>query len=145
MGCYDRLVNNLLLLILPHLGMPDTVTTCMWNLWDQTVYHIKTIYGTSTSTYYTTPLVPLFGPGQGSTCGPIFWLLCFCLIVAAAFFISVCSDIVVLTLGATFVDDSSLSITSTYIPNPTITAALNNTEEVSHTVQKLTTLSQHWE
>ncbi len=71
-GCYDRLMNNLLLLILLRLGMDRSVTQCMGNVWDQTVHNIKTIYGTSTTTYHSTPQVPLFGPGQGSTCGPIF-------------------------------------------------------------------------
>ncbi len=42
-------------------------------------------------------------------------------------------------------DDSSLSVTSTYITNPALTEAQNKTEDISHTVQRLTTLGQHWE
>ncbi len=49
-------------------------------------------------------------------------------------------------LGAAFVDDFSLSVTSTCLPNPALfTAAQNNTEDICHTVTQFTTLGQHWE
>ncbi len=87
-----------------------------------------------------------------STSGPILWLLCFCLIVdsidpaiTAALFVSVCSSIVVSTLGAAFVDDSSLSVTSTYQSTPMLTEEQNIKEDISHTVRQLSTLGQHWE
>jgi hypothetical protein len=66
-GCYDRLMNNVSLLILFWMGVPSTVTSSIGKIWDQAVHHIKKIYGTSTSTYSSTPTFPLFGPGQGST------------------------------------------------------------------------------
>ncbi len=124
-GCYDHLTNNLLLLILLKMGLPQAVPKCMGSIWDQTIHHIKTIYGASNISYSSTPQTLLFGPGQGSTCGPLFWLLCFCLIVdsinpelSTALFTSVCTRLVVQTLGTAFVDDSSLSVTSTYIRWP---------------------------
>jgi hypothetical protein len=73
-GCYDRLINNLILMILRKLGLPSTVTSFLGQLWDDTIHLIKTIYGTSTVTYTTTADMPLYGPGQGSMCGPIFWI-----------------------------------------------------------------------
>jgi hypothetical protein len=79
-GCYDRLVNNLVLLILQKLGIPMTATKCLGELWDTTIHLIKTIFGTSDITYTSTKDMPLFGPGQGSTCGPLFWLLVYWLI-----------------------------------------------------------------
>jgi hypothetical protein len=76
-GCYDRLVNNLVLMLLVKLGLPTSVASCLGTLWDEVVHHVKTIYGTSTATYGSTSEQPLYGPGQGSTCGPVFWLLCY--------------------------------------------------------------------
>jgi hypothetical protein len=151
-GCYDRLMNNVLLLILVKIGLPRAVSTCMGQLWDQTIHHIKSIYGTSSITYSSTPNIPLFGPGQGSTCGPIFWLLCFCLIVdsfdpalSTALFTSACMEVVVQTLGTAFVDDSSLSVTSPYVRDHNNSLHYNHTRDNIATIQSLLTVAQHWE
>jgi hypothetical protein len=151
-GCYDRLMNNLLLLILVKIGLPTTVAQSIGEIWDNTIHHIKTMYGTSTATYTSTPQVPLFGPGQGSICGPLFWLLCFCLIVdsidpalSTAMFTSVCMSVCVATLGTAFVDDSSLSVTSEYVRNPNLPMDTNDTADINTTVQAMSTLAQHWE
>ncbi len=151
-GCYDRLMNNLLLLILVKVGLPTTLAQSMGSIWENTIHHIKTVYGTSKATYTSTPQVPLFGPGQGSTCGPLFWLLCFCLIVdsidpelSAAVFASVCMSVLVRTVGTAFVDDSSLSVTSNYIRNPDLSLSQNDEIDNSVTIQELSTLAQHWE
>ncbi len=108
------MMNNLLILLLLKSGLPGTVTQSLGGTWNQTIHHIKTAYGTSEITYGSTPKVPLFCLGQGSTCGPIFWLLCFCLIVdsidpnlAIAIFISACSTVQVSTVGSVFVYDTS--------------------------------------
>jgi hypothetical protein len=76
-GCYDRLVNNLVLMLIVKLGLPRSVAACIGELWDNVVHLIKTIYGISLVSYGSTDLQPLYGPGQGSTCGPLFWLLCY--------------------------------------------------------------------
>jgi hypothetical protein len=59
-GCYDHLMNNISLLILVKIGLPRTVSTCTGQLWDQTVHHIKSIYGTSGLTSSSPPNIPLF-------------------------------------------------------------------------------------
>jgi len=69
-GCYDQLVNNLILLLLARLGFAQSVCSCLGSLWDSTTHFIKTLYGTSSVTYSSTAEIPLFGPGQGSTTGP---------------------------------------------------------------------------
>jgi hypothetical protein len=151
-GCYDRLMNNILLQILLKLGLPSTVTKSIGNIWDNTIHNIKTIYGTSATTYTSTPQVPLFGPGQGSTCGPILWLLCFCLIVdsidptlSTAMFTSVCKHVLIRTVGTAFVDDSSLSVTSIYARDPALSLAQNDLTDNGNTIQALSILAQHWE
>jgi len=80
-GCYDRLVNNLILLLLARLGFANSVCSCLGALWDSTTHFIKTLCGTCSVTYCSTAEVPLFGPGQGSTTGPPFWLTVFFAIV----------------------------------------------------------------
>jgi hypothetical protein len=37
-GCYDRLVNNLVLMLLAKLGLPTTVTACLVTLWDSAIH-----------------------------------------------------------------------------------------------------------
>jgi hypothetical protein len=151
-GCYDRLMNNLLLLILIKLGMPHTVSRCMGTIWDQTIHHIKTIYGTSKGTYCSTPQILLFGPGQGSTCGPLFCLLCFCLIVdsidpelTTAMFVSASLEVVVRTMGTAFVDDSSLCVKSPYTRNPVMPLTSNNAADNEMTIKAMSSLAHHWE
>jgi hypothetical protein len=151
-GCYDRLVNNVVLLMLRKTGLPDTVALCLSKLWDDTLHLIKTIYGTSEVTYGSTPSMPLFGPGQGSTCGPLFWILCFILIVDSidpslsnALYQDINAQIKVQPVGVAFMDDSSLSVTSQYEWDPDISYDENDQANIEHTLQNLTKLAQHWE
>jgi hypothetical protein len=62
-SCYDRLVNNLVLMLLAKLGLPTTVTACLGALWDSAVHLIKTVYGISDITYSSSEECPLYGPG----------------------------------------------------------------------------------
>jgi hypothetical protein len=151
-GSYDQLVNNLVLMLMVKMGIPKSVIVCIGDLWDNVVHFIKTIYGISSVTYGNTTRRPLYGPGQGSTCGPIFWLLCYWVIITslrptitAAKFTSVCKAIIVEITEVSFVDDSSLSATSDYVYDPCLTDAVNQWKEVEHLVQKLTALGRHWE
>jgi hypothetical protein len=68
-GCYDRLVNVIVLVLHHKFGFPWSVTDCLGSLWDNTIHFIKTMYGTSDVSYSSSPSWPLYGPGQGSTCG----------------------------------------------------------------------------
>jgi hypothetical protein len=135
-GCYDRIVNNLVLMLMIKLGIPKSITACIGDLWENVVHLIKTIYGISSVTYGNTSRKPLYGPGQGSTCGPVFWLLCYWVIVT-----SLDPSIT----AASFVGDSSLSTMSDYVYDPSLTDAVNKWNEVEHITQRLSALGQHWE
>jgi hypothetical protein len=151
-GCYDRLVNNLILMLLKKLGLPPSVSACMGELWDTVVHLIKTVYGISDVTYGSTTDLLLYGPGQGSTCGPLFWLLCYWVIVesidptiSSMKFLSACRGVLVEVFGASFVDDTSLGVTSDYLYDPHSSEQVNRQLEIAHVVQQLTKLAQHWE
>ncbi len=49
-GCYNRLINNLVLMLLTKLGLPKSVAQCIGQLWDTLVHLVKTIYGISSIT-----------------------------------------------------------------------------------------------
>jgi hypothetical protein len=151
-GAYNRLMNNIILLMPSKLGLPASVNQCLGEIWDQATHHIKTIYGISSSHYSSTHEQPLYGPGQGSTCGPPFYSLCYWLIVTSmdpsittATFISICKSIRVESTGMSFVDDTSLCTTSTYIPDPSLSLIQNIQSERHLLLSQLSSLSQHRE
>lgn len=82
-GCYDRMMNNLLIMELKCLGLPCSAAKALSQTWLHAVPHIRTKYGIS-ATYYANSLERfLFEPGQGSTLGPFLWLLLFSLMVTS--------------------------------------------------------------
>ncbi len=146
-GCYDQMINSLILLLLLKLGFPTSISKCLSSLWDNTTHFIKTLYGTSSITYCSTASTPLFSPGQGSTTGPPFWLLLFFAIttsmdpsLAHAAYQSICRSIQVRSTGT-----ASLSVSSTYTWNNQLSTTENSRREVSQVVEHLGSLAQHWE
>jgi len=45
-GCYERIANNLALLLLQRLGFALSICQCLVSMWDNTTHLIKMIYGT---------------------------------------------------------------------------------------------------
>jgi len=127
-GCYDRMVNNLLLLELRRLGVPLPTILALALTWDNAAHHIKTQYGVSSQTYQNTSTTPLFSPGQGSTLGPFLWLLLFTLIVD-----SLCPS----SPQATFISVHSYDTTKS--------VELNYCQAELSAVQRLQELAQQWE
>jgi hypothetical protein len=60
-------------------------------------------------------------------------------------FLSACRSVMVEVFGASFVDDSSLGVTSNYQYDPSCSAEVNRAREVAHEAQQLQRLAQHWE
>jgi hypothetical protein len=117
-GCYDHLVNCLILLLLHKFGLPTLIRNFLGSLWDNTTHHIQTQFGTSKEGYHSTSNKTFYGPGQGSTCSPIFCLLCWLVIYASltpdikgAVFQSVYQFMRKSISGVSFVDDTGLATT----------------------------------
>jgi hypothetical protein len=144
-GCYDRIVNPLVLLMLWKLGVPQSAIQSLAQTWEHTLHHIKTHYGISEQTYSNSKEASLFGPGQGSTLGPFLWLLCFILIHDS---INPTTPRVVLSstdhttnlqaMGESSVDDTNLGVTATQTgDSPTSITQTNTGTRVIHFLQ-------HW-
>jgi hypothetical protein len=151
-GCYDRIVNNLLLLELQCLGMPKMTITALHNTWANAHHHVKTKYGISQENYKNTEECPLFGPGQGSTAGPFFWLLLFAFIVNSlspllvrTTVISADKQIASSDTGEAFVDDSSLGCTSMLVYDKTKSMDRHQALSKENVILNLQVLGQQWE
>jgi hypothetical protein len=121
-GCYDRMVNPLLILCLRKLGANSKAVQSLAETWNHTIHYIKTKYGISSTSYKNSADSLLFGPGQGSTLGPFLWLLCFILIVNSInpgtprlSHTSVDGLFNIDHFGDSFVDDTALGCTATNI------------------------------
>ncbi len=44
-GCYNRLVNNLVLMLLVKLGLPKSAADCIGTLWDEVIHLVKPYMG----------------------------------------------------------------------------------------------------
>jgi hypothetical protein len=135
-------------MVIQKLGLPKNLSNMIGQLWDSTIHLIKTIHGTSTVTCGSTAETPLYSPGQGSMCGPLYWLLCQWLIVESldpsiqiAEYISACCTILTKITGVSFVDGTGLGTTFKYTWNDTISPAENSRRELIHVLEHLQTLA----
>jgi hypothetical protein len=65
--------------------------------------------------------------------------------ISAMKFLSACCSVLVEVMGGSFVDDSSLGVTSEYVHDPDLSHCVNRDREVNHVVSRLELLVQHWE
>lgn len=132
-----------------NLALSDSIAQRLEKLWDTTVHYIKTIYGISFS-YTSTQDQPLFGPGQGSICGPGFYFLCYWTMVQSLDatipkmrLLSVYKSVLAEVLGVSFADNMSLGVISDY-PHPEFLSSNTFSNETQHVTQQLVELYQHW-
>jgi len=85
-------------------------------------------------------------------CGPLFWLLCYWLIVESvdpsipiATYVSACRSILVNVTGVSFVDDTGLGMTSSYLWQGNLSDIENRKQDFWHTLSHLQKIAQHWE
>lgn len=151
-GCYDRVMQQMVALYLIRLGIAIAALNCVCRTFDETKHYIKTAHGLSEAFYEGTKEVPLYGAGQGTTVGPFFWLLIFSIMMEAfdpqlrgMTFMSPCRTIRTERLGDAFVDDTKFGVTAEHLdgyfePTPATTQS-----QVQTVLDDLTRLSQHYE
>jgi len=161
-GCYDQLMNLLLLLAMHWLGIPRTLTLSIARTWSHTLHSIKTAYGISSVTYKNTPTTPLFGPGQGSTTGPTLWQVSFALLEnsALAAGIELMEDneptvplildspdnsIHIENPGEAFVDHSDLASSSLIPQHPHEVSHVDQKLQGASAIKNLQVMAQRWE
>jgi hypothetical protein len=157
-GCYDRLVNPLVLLAMRRMGVPETSARSIAQTWSGTTHSIKTQYGLSSATYQNTSTTPLFGPGQGSTTGPTLWQITFVLLEDSALGQEDDNDVIQLmhlesangdlqldNPGEAFVDDSNLGSTSSLPIVPHHGAPVDQLLHCKSAITNLHHLAQRWE
>lgn len=151
-GCYDHLVNLLLILQLQCLGASVSPTSSLNQTWLHTWHNIKILYGLLELTYKNTDDIPLFRPGQGSTIGPFLWLLLLCLIAEVLGvstpimqFSSVDNTTTLSNPGEAFVDDSFPWCTSSHTYNQDLSFSDNQKYHIYLAMSNLTYLVQRWE
>jgi hypothetical protein len=149
-GCFDCMVNNLLILCLCRLGVLTSATQSLAKAWSSLIHCIRTQFGISSNHHSNTPEHPLFGPGQGSTIGPFLWIHCYCMIVDSMklstpkFTITSCDKSnSITTAGSSFVDDTGLGVTAPHISLPPTEGI--EAQPIQQAVTMLHTLARHWE
>jgi hypothetical protein len=145
------------LLCLCQLGATPTFIASLAETWEGAFHRIEMLYGISTEQYNNAMYCLLYGPGQGTTIGPLLWLLCFLLIynslspeIPRIIMSSVKKMITVEQVGEAFVDDTSLGCNATEtMPTIQHSDALdhrdNNKQQEQQAIQGLQTLGQQWE
>ncbi len=123
-GCYNRLINSLLLLQLRRLGTPKSAMSSLSNTWSQTTHHIRTQFSISQESYTNSSDTPLFGPGQLS---------------------SASGEESIENVGDAFVDDAYLGATSSYIPDETLHFQQTMQHHRRSATENLQSLGQKWE
>lgn len=151
-GCYDRVIQVLPSLYLQHMGVSEEAITAVCRTFDETRHLVKTSYGTSTKTYEGTSSTPLYGAGQGTTVGPFFWLIMFCLIydsfdltLKGIQFTSACRQIQAERYGNAFVDDTQFGVTA--LPSVTDEELTSEAQEAQEAqiIEGLQKLGQQYE
>ena len=72
-GCFDRMIPDLVQVTCERLGTPEEPCNMLMEILYEMVHKVRTKYGDSAKTYYSTIDRILYGTGQGSGGSPFFW------------------------------------------------------------------------
>ena len=147
-GCYDRIMQQLVALYLMRMGIAIAAITCVCRTFDEAKHYVKTAHGIAKETYTGTKEVPLYGAGQGTTGGPFFWLVVFSLMMEAfdptmrgMTFMSPCKTVKSERYGDAFVDDTKFGVTAEQQIDGYETIEETTQEQIQQVLQQLTRTS----
>lgn len=69
-SCYDLIVHTSAAMAMRRQGVPEAVTTCMFNTLQEAEHQVKTAYGDSDTHFGGHKVVPMHGVCQGNGAGP---------------------------------------------------------------------------
>jgi hypothetical protein len=141
-ACYDRIIVGLGMLAARKCGMPRNAIRMHADSLQFMRYTVKTVHGISKDNYQGTAFSPLFGTGQGSGASPAVWLSLVVILLQTldrlipdrVNFSSLSGDIVHKRLSDAFVDDTSLSFTSS-----------SDDTDLNELIARLEKVAQTWE
>lgn len=73
-SCYDRIIHSVASMALQRLGLPPQPSKCMLTTIQDLEHHIRTAYGTSSSSMTNWSTIPFQGICQGNGAGPVVWV-----------------------------------------------------------------------
>lgn len=73
-SCYDRIIHSVASMACQRLGLPPEPITCMLVTIQEMEHHVRTAFGTSTSSMHGILPQPLQGIFQGNGAGPAIWV-----------------------------------------------------------------------
>jgi hypothetical protein len=141
-SCYDRIIVGLGMLAARKCGMPQHAIRTHADSLQFMQYAVKTVHGISEENYHGTVFSPLFSTGQGSGASPAVWLSLVVILLQTldrlipdrVNFSSLSGDIVHTRLSDAFVDDTSLSFTSS-----------SHDTDINELIVRLEKIAQTWE
>jgi hypothetical protein len=141
-SCYDCIIVGLGMLAARKCGMPPHAVRTHADALQFMKYMVETVHGISEDNYHGTALSPLFGTGQGSGASPAVWLSLVVILLQTlnrlipdrTNFSSLSGDIIHKRLSDAFVDDTSLSFTSS-----------SDSIDIDDLITQLEKVAQTWE
>ena len=147
-SCYDCIIVGLGMLAAQKCGMPSHAIRTQADALQFMKYTVKTVYGISEDNYHGTALSLLFGTGHGSGASPAVWLSLVVIVLQTldqlipdrVNFSSLSGDIAHSRILDAFVDDTSLSLTSS-VTDLDANVLITRQEKIAQTWEHLLYLS----
>ena len=72
-SCYNLIVHPSAVLAMKRQGVPESVTTCLFNTLQEAKHQVRTAFGDSDTSFGGDEVIPMHGICQGNGAGPLIW------------------------------------------------------------------------